>query len=70
MTLFIAATALAPVTMTILMKLMACDMKVDPPSSGLNSFMPLAVTGMPPSRDRPVHSSIEVRHQEEKSHTW
>jgi hypothetical protein len=54
MTLF-PATARAP-EMTILIQAMAGDIKVDPPSRGLNLLMPLAVTGMPPSRDRPVHS--------------
>jgi hypothetical protein len=67
MTLF-TATARAPV-MTIQIEVMAGDIKVDPPSSQWSTFlMPLAVTGLPPSRDRPVHSI--AAHQEENSHTW
>jgi hypothetical protein len=66
MTLF-TATARAPV-MTILIQVMAGDIQVDRPSRGLNFLMPLAVTGMPPSRDRPVHSTAVQ--QEENSHIW
>jgi hypothetical protein len=60
------ATAQAPV-MTILIEVMAGDIKVDLLSRGENFLMPLAVTGMPPSRDRPVHSI--AAHQGENSHT-
>ena len=66
MTLF-PATARAP-EMTILIQVMAGEIKVDPPSRGLNLLMPLAVTGMPPSRDRPVHSI--AANKVENSHNW
>ena len=67
MTLF-TATARAPV-MTILIQVMAGDIQVDRTSRGLKFLMPLAVTGMPPSRDRrPVHSTAVQ--QEENSHIW
>ena len=47
---------------------MTSGIKVYPPSSGLNFLMPHAVAGIPPSRDRPVHSTSA--HQEESSHNW
>ncbi len=49
---------------------MAGDIKVDSPSSaGGNVLMPLAVTGMPPSRDRLVHSTA-VHHEENSPKCW
>jgi hypothetical protein len=53
--------------MSIWIKVMAGGIKVDLPSSEGNFLMLLAVTRMPPSRNRLVHSTAV--HHEENSHT-